>query len=169
MKSLLFRLLIWGGVLGCSQGGMTPEEKLAMLLPDALPTIPVTGQVLVDGAPVKDIWVYLVPKGTEIPKGEQPATRARTDEQGNFAMTTYMEGDGAPQGDYVVCMEWLRFRQTGGMWIGPDKLGKKYSDPKTSTWEVTVVSEDVKLPTFELSTSGVTVPAAKGGAGKPRK
>ncbi len=147
----LFRIwMMIGMIFGCGDSGMTPEERLALLVPDAKQTVPVSGQVLVDGQPVKDLWVYLIPKGTTVAKGQQPESRALTDDSGNFRISTYMDGDGAPQGDYVLCVEWLKFRQTGGQWIGPDRLGKRYSDSAKSQFSVTVTDQPVVVPVIEL-------------------
>lgn len=136
---------------------MTPEEKLLALVDSPKDRIPVTGEVFVDGQPVKDIFVYLIPAGSKIPKDEPPQHRGLTKEDGSFAISTYMENDGAPAGDYVVCLEWLRYKKTGSQWIGPDKFGKKYLDPEKSEFKVTVGGSSTKIPRLEVSTAGVTV------------
>ena len=144
-------------VVGCGPTALTPEQKLHNLLNDVQATVPVRGELVLDGQPVKDIWVYLVPKGGKISPDEPPAQRALTQEDGSFVITTYIEGDGAPTGEYVVCAEKLRYRKTGSVWMGPDQLGKKYIDPEKSQFSVTVGSEPVVIPKIELSTAGVVV------------
>lgn len=165
---ILLLMCLGLAMVGCGPTGMTPEEKLERLLDDIKTTYPVKGEVTIDGAPQKDIWVYLVPKGSKLPKGEQPAQRGLTKEDGTFAITTYIEGDGAPAGDYVICIEKLRYRQTGSSWVGPDQLGKKYSDPEKSEFTVTVGGEPVVIPKIELSTAGVVVEDAKKFSGSKR-
>jgi len=67
------------------------------------------------------------------------------DEQGNFAFTTYLAGDGAQTGKYVVTFTLLKIDQgrgTGGHgrriagpsmsrdYVGPDGLKNLYNDPE---------------------------------------
>src|SRR5262249_46370055 len=89
----LFVLLALSSLLaGC--GGETDEERLLRLVPDARATTPVSGTVVVDGAPVKDLWVTLHPKDSSFtfrPRGQ-------TDGKGRFQIMTYSAGDGAPEG-----------------------------------------------------------------------
>jgi hypothetical protein len=138
-------------IAGCSET-LSNEERLKLMVPDAKATVPVSGQVTVDGKPVKDLFVFLIPKGAKAPKGEFPASRAQCREDGSFEITTYLEGDGAPKGDYVVTFEWLKFRQTGSSWVGPDKLNGRYSDPLQSHFKVSVGDSSVTIGPFELET-----------------
>lgn len=155
---LVFSLLVLGG---CGPRAMTPQEKLDAMIDSPKTRIPVSGEVLVDGQPVKDIWVYLIPAGEPIPRDEPPHHRGLTRADGTFFISTYLENDGAPAGDYVVCLEWLRFKQTGSQWIGPDKFGKKYLDPEKSEFKVKVEGPAVKISRIEVSTAGVTVEEKK--------
>ena len=135
---------------GCNRGE-TNEERLRRLVPDALSTTEVNGRVTVDGSPVKNLWVTLHPikgDGTLLPKGQ-------TDVDGNFQITTYIAGDGAPEGDYKITIEWLTYIKRDSDWGGPDKLKNLYNDPATTAFEVTVGDEPVELPTFELKLEGV--------------
>ena len=63
----------------------------------------------------------------------------------------------AEEGDYVVCLEWLRYRQTGSLWVGPDKFGGKYKNPAKSEIKISIKDSAVKIPAIESSTSGVAV------------
>ena len=58
-----------------------------------------------------------------------PATpQAVTDTNGEFHLTSYNADDGAPDGDYVVTIEWRE--RTGLMkqdFEGPDRLGGAYA------------------------------------------
>jgi len=136
---------------GCNET-LSNEERLKLMVPDAKATVPVSGNVTVDGAPVKDLFVFLIPKGEKAPKGEFPASRAQCRDDGSFEITTYLEADGAPKGDYVVTFEWLKFRQTGSSWVGPDKLNGRYSDPLQSKFPVTVADSSVTIGPFDLET-----------------
>lgn len=56
----------------------------------------VTGKVTLNGAPVANALV------TFSPKANQPVATGRTDESGQYTLTTYAAGDGAAAGEYVA-------------------------------------------------------------------
>src|SRR5438045_2229921 len=60
--------------------------------------VKVSGVVLLDGKPFKDVTV------TFVPEGSGPPAAGVTDEDGNFELTTSTVGDGARPGDYKVVM-----------------------------------------------------------------
>ena len=136
-------------VLGCS--GESDEERLNRLVPNALDTTEVRGKVTVDGAPKKDLWVTLHPKDTSITM----RPRGQTDAKGNFRITTYTGGDGAPPGEYNITIEWLTYIKRDSDWGGPDKLKNQYNDPATTPFHVTVEDDPIDLPVFELKLEGV--------------
>src|SRR5437764_15025117 len=84
---------------------------------------PVSGKVLVNGQPAKDCQVTLVRTGG--PELATPATpNGVTDEDGEFKLTSYTVNDGAPEGDYVVTIEWRdRSGLTQSEFGGQDRLG----------------------------------------------
>ena len=145
-------------LLGCGDGRMSDQDRMKLLIPNASPTTPVRGKLLVDGKPCKDVFVYLLPKGSKMPTNEPPAHRAQVKADGSFAITTYLEGDGAPAGQYVICLEWLQHKQKGNSWVGPDKLGNRYNDPDTSAFVVTVDKQVEEFLEIEVSNVGA-VPA----------
>lgn len=61
------------------------------------PTYPVTGTVTWKGKPVEGAWVVFVPQEA----GGQAAAGI-TDAQGRYRLTTFVEGDGALEGEYRV-------------------------------------------------------------------
>lgn len=61
-----------------------------------VPVYPVSGTITMNGGPVAGASV------TFSPKSGQPAAAGRTDNSGNFTVTTYTSGDGAAEGDFVV-------------------------------------------------------------------
>jgi len=75
-------LLAWAALLlaGCGKG-----------------TFPVEGIVTLDGKPVPGATVLLMPEA-----GNGRAASAFTDEEGNFCVTTYSDGDGALPGQYSI-------------------------------------------------------------------
>lgn len=120
--------------------------------PARKPTSPVTGEVYVDGQPVTDLQVTCHDvKGLD--KANPTDSLAITDEEGSFALRTYVEGDGVPPGDYVMTFYWGINKPGRGRYEGPDKLDGRYDDPKTSQVKFTV---DIGTPTdlgrIELTT-----------------
>jgi len=146
----LFVVLALSSVfVGC--GGESDEERLLRLVPDARATTPVSGTVTVDGSPAKDLWVTLHPKDSSVTL----RPRGQTDGHGNFHITTYSAGDGAPEGDYDITIEWLTYIKRDSDWGGPHKLKNQFNDPSTTSFHVTVGEEPVELPAFELELEGV--------------
>jgi 5-hydroxyisourate hydrolase-like protein (transthyretin family) len=130
---------------GC--GGMSDQDRLKILVPNAKKTTPVKGKVLVDGKPMKNLWVTLHPEN-ETPDSLLP--KAQTDANGHFAITTYIGGDGAPAGKYKITVEWLTYRQFGAQWVGPNKLEDKFGQVSTTPFEVTVGDKPITLPDFAV-------------------
>ncbi len=64
-----------------------------------LPTVPVTGQVLVDGQPMEGVSVVFNP----VDAGGRAASGV-TDAEGKFTLTTEVNGDGALPGSYKVAV-----------------------------------------------------------------
>jgi len=127
---------------------MSDKDRLKLIIPNAVETTPVRGKILVDGAPVKDLWVTLHPVGGT---KETLRPKAQTDAKGNFAITSYIGGDGAPAGSYKVTVEWLTFQQFGSSWGGPTKLEDSFAKPETTPFSVTVEESPVDLPTYEVT------------------
>jgi hypothetical protein len=118
---------------------------------------PVSGKVLVNGQPAKDCQVTLVRTGgPDLPMPVTP--NGVTDEKGEFRLTTYAVDDGAPEGDYVVTIEW---RDRSGLaqseFGGPDRLGGEYAKTDKTKglpgFVVKVGQQAVILPPFELKQS----------------
>ncbi len=99
-RILLLTLFAWGLLLsGCKDDGTRK-------------TYPVTGTLTINGKPAEaGVLVYLHPQYPEQdrypihPKGE-------TDANGAFQITTYRTNDGAPEGDYLITID---FPQRIGM------------------------------------------------------
>jgi hypothetical protein len=112
----------------------------------------VTGELFVDGKPAVDAFIYLHPvDGSEDPKAVRPFGQA--DENGAFALSSYVTGDGAPAGEYIVTFDWPErsgmFKQN---FDGPDRLKGKYRDPKTSQFQLTIEKKENQLPRYDLTT-----------------
>lgn len=128
---------------------------------DRLATYSVSGKVLVDGKPEKGVVLQLVPIETNPLRNTRLRPGAVTDERGEFLMTTYSIGDGAPDGTYKLILFWppeqsdsvenniadMRERMAPGP---PDVFGGKYFLPEDSQIEVTVQGESIELETIQL-------------------
>ena len=112
-------------------------------------TFPITGMVMVDGQPGAILQVKCHPAddiGVATPVG------GLTDREGNFSISTYERGDGAPEGEYKVTFYWGAYQFRGG-YGGKDKLHERYLDPEESKYSVTVKKgEKSDLGTIELTT-----------------
>lgn len=152
-------VLILAPSSGCGRRE-SEQQRLERLVPNAVGTSKVTGNVTVDGEPVKDLWVTLHPKDASV----KLRPRGQTDAKGNFKISTYTGGDGAPDGEYDITIAWLTYIKRDSDWGGPDKLKNQYNDPKTTPFHVTIEGEPVELDPFELKLEGVEV---KGGSAAP--
>lgn len=72
---------------------------------------------------------------------------ATTDKDGAFELGTYDENDGAPEGEYIVTIDWRPKKKPkydlmgqGEVPIGPDRLQGAYSNRKTSKLRATVIA-----------------------------
>ena len=117
---------------------------------DRLTVVPASGKVLLqqrDGklVPMEGAHVVLVPLTRESRFTSYPAARAGTD--GSFKLGTFAADDGAPEGEYVVTVEW-KARYTpkydvmgrGEVDRGPDKLKGVFADRNTSPLRATVAA-----------------------------
>jgi hypothetical protein len=105
---------------------------------DNRPTrVPVAGQVLIDGEPLKLGKITLVPQGARPSMGT-------IDENGRFVLHCYEGDDGVIPGTHRVSIAANKgIGDTGMKWFAP----KKYADFKTSGLEVTIgeKTEDLKI------------------------
>jgi hypothetical protein len=104
---------------------------------DEKPVFKVQGIVTVDGQPVPEIQVALHPVN---PVNDNKPTfpQGFTDAEGKIRISTYAEGDGAPEGEYKVTFILQDYNIMGRTFSGPDKLKKKYADPKTTPFTLTL-------------------------------
>jgi hypothetical protein len=133
---------------GCNNGGgqRTDQVEQVAQLPNKVAVGKFAGHVTVDGqTPSQDngtLFVVLNDPAHLVAGGKASTS---CDEQGNFAFTTYLPGDGAATGKYVVTFTQLKIDQgrgTGGHgrriagpsmsrdYVGPDGLKNLYNDPE---------------------------------------
>ena len=119
--------------------------------PKRTPTFPVKGKVLVNGKPAADLFVYFHPSSKKDDQSFIPY--AQTNEEGEFQLSTFKNGDGIPTGDYLVTFEWREKSGTfKNQFQGPDRLKERFNKPESSTFKVTITSESTILEPFELKT-----------------
>jgi hypothetical protein len=121
---------------------------------NAVKVYPVRGKVLYEGAPAAGATVIFVKKGQNGVAAQQPAGLVKED--GSFEVTTFKEGDGAPEGSYSVGICWRRDRDADGNpakmsgGIYPDFLKDQYLATANPKFSAEVKPEDNELPTFDL-------------------
>lgn len=112
------------------------------------PVHPVRGQIVVDGQPAAQAQVVLHP--TEGGKDE-PHPAGQTDEQGYFQLTSYRNGDGAPEGSYFVTVTWFRVFGGGRQEVVRyNVLPPRYLSPQSSQLQVTVNKGNNELTPLQL-------------------
>ncbi len=120
-------------LMGCSKG----EQRL--------PTHQVVGKVLRKGAGLPNATVVFHAKDSA--KGFFKP-RATTNANGEFVLTTYESGDGAPAGEYEVTLEqWIFLNPEVG---ATNRLPNKLGVPSTSGLKATVAKTANSIPAFEL-------------------
>src|SRR5262245_36674275 len=105
--------------------GSSPAIALAVVLlggcgDGRAPVYPVTGQVLVKGKPADGAFLVFHPTG-EV-EANTPRPYATADAEGNFRLTTYTSGDGAPAGSFRVTVVWRPKPKSTIEAEGPDRL-----------------------------------------------
>jgi hypothetical protein len=120
-------------------------------------TYAVKGKILVDGQPAKECQVAF-----NRTSGGDPAfpvtPNAVTDDKGEFQLTSYYANDGAPEGEYVVTIEWReRSGITKAEFKGTDRLGGDYAKADKNKalkgFVVQVARQRLDLPPYELTQS----------------
>jgi hypothetical protein len=115
------------------------------------PTVyPVKGQVLLDGKPAPQATVTFHPLS-----GDRERTASgQTDEQGNFSLTSFASGDGAPEGQYAVtvtCFQAAAVKNaTEGDYTARNVVAPRYANPDSSQLKATVSKGSNELPPFQV-------------------
>jgi hypothetical protein len=132
-------LLVIGTLLaGCGRSG-----------PPRVITHQAKGRVTYAGQPAAGAFVVLHPKNQ--PESLAPTPTATVQPDGTFALTTYDAGDGVPEGDYVVTVQWRKTVKSGSDYVlGPNLLPAKYGRPETSDIVVHVAAGQSELPPIAL-------------------
>lgn len=136
-------------LLGCGDSGDV----------DRKPVSPVRGEVFADGEPAAGAMITFHPAATA--KAGSLRSQAVVDGEGKFALSTYVAGDGAPEGGYVVTVYWPdRRREKRDMdgeneELPPDRLRGQYSSPQTSPLRAAVGRGPVAFARVDLEDEAV--------------
>ncbi len=115
---------------------------------------PVSGRVLFEGQPLEGAKIVLHPIGAQS-AGAPPSPSGVTNAEGDFTLTTFQPGDGAPAGSFIATVEWTPGKPTAGASrkSNPVAAAKLYGQPESSPLLIAITPETATLPTFELSGS----------------
>jgi hypothetical protein len=113
-----------------------------------IPVYPVLGTIQFRGKPIVGAFVSLHRKSD---LNGIPGPRATVAPDGSFAVTTYDGGDGAPEGEYVLTVQWYKpVRQGNDLVGGPNILPAKYASPRTSDVRISVAAGENRLQPIQL-------------------
>ena len=118
---------------------------------------PVKGKILVNGQPASECQIYLN-RTFDDDHPFRVTPQGLTDTNGEFQITSYHPGDGSPEGEYIVTIEW---RERSGLmksdFDGPDQLNGAYAQVEKTKglpgFVVRVGQQPLELPPFELKQS----------------
>jgi hypothetical protein len=124
--------------VGC--GGKAEAERV--------PVYPVEGAITFRGQPMPGAFIVLHPM---TPNEKAPAPRAEVTKEGALRVSTYNAGDGAPEGEYVLTIQWNKLVKNGNDVVaGPNVIPPKYSKPETSGIVVQVAAAPNTLQPIKL-------------------
>ena len=120
--------------------------SLILIVPACGPSkktvFPVKGKVVDGGGkPLTGATVLFHPVVAD-PKDANLPT-AHVDESGSYSLTTYVQGDGAPPGEYAVTILWVPQKKNPLDTQAPDKLKGRYANPSKSKIRFTVEKKDL--------------------------
>lgn len=125
--------------------------------PNAKTTVPLSGDVFVDGEFGWGVRVTLNPVGGIDPANPTMSV-GEADNTGHFEIGTYGINDGAPPGEYIVTLQQFdrsQIRIGGGK--PPDLFKGKYADPRSSEFTVSVPEsapeEGIYIGPYELESA----------------
>jgi hypothetical protein len=113
-----------------------------------VPVYPVVGAIKYQGQPIAGAFVSLHPKS---PTEGVPNPRASVEKDGSFTLSTFNGNDGAPEGEYIVTVQWYRpVRQGNDLVGGPNVLPVKYASARTSDVKIRVAAGENRLQPIQL-------------------
>jgi hypothetical protein len=115
------------------------------------PVYPVHGEVRVNGRAPVHAQIGFFPVNDGGPDAVHPI--GRVDDQGRFTLTSYTNGDGAPEGEYRVTVAW--FLASGRLNDDAPPLNylpASYARPDSTPLHAVVSKGGVQLQPFDLKT-----------------
>lgn len=116
------------------------------------PVYQLLGKILVDGQPKDQVQIVLHDvAGVDKSSPTYPQGFSQAD--GSIRLSTYADGDGAPEGEYKVTFKLQEYNLLSRSFSGPDMLKDKYADPKKTPFTVKIGSgQPNDMGTVELTT-----------------
>lgn len=107
---------------------------------------PARGTVTFKGKPIPNAELSFHPEDDLVAEMVRPW--AKTDETGEFVVSTFNKGDGAPPGRYKVTAvhHEIVISKAGGMGVKPNNLPKKYASRETTDLVVEIAAGESTLP-----------------------
>lgn len=127
-------------LLGVGCGNDTPPSA-------DRPLHPVSGRVIMNGRPVAGVVVRLHPLN-QVFDPDVPHPTGTTDAEGVFQLGLDDGREGAPQGQYLVTLEWPAGDGRS------DRLGGVFAEPDGSGLTAVIDSSTTELPPIEIETGG---------------
>lgn len=120
---------------------------------DRVDVYPVKGKVLVKGKPVEGVTIAFYAEVPAADGKKNPLPAGTSDANGEYYLTSYDPGDGAPAGSYKVVASWNEKRPanfTGGVFEPKDRLQGRFANPEKSTLKSQVPEGGGEIPAFDL-------------------
>ena len=116
--------------------------------PERVAVHPAKGLITFKGQAIPGALVGLHPKN----KIENvPTPRANVGRDGTFTVSTFDGGDGAPEGEYVLTVQWYKPVKNGADVVaGPNVIPRKYSSPATSDRIIKIAAGENSLEPIKL-------------------
>lgn len=137
-SAALLGLLLMSALVGCFKG-KSPWEV----------THPATGVVTFKGRPVVDAELTFFPEDQSYPDSVRP--KAKSTEGGKFEVWTYVQGDGAPVGNYKVTVIHNEVSVSKNTIVAkPNDLPEKLSKRQTTDIQVKIVAGKNEIPSIDI-------------------
>ncbi|MDX1928353.1 MAG: hypothetical protein SFV81_17630 [Pirellulaceae bacterium] len=135
---LIGGLLLLTGLVGCGKG-KDPWEV----------THPATGVVNFKGRPIVDAELTFFPEDKSAPDSVRP--KAKSTAGGKFEVWTYVQGDGAPAGNYKVTVVHNEVAVSKDTIVAkPNDLPEKFSKRDTTDIQVQIVAGKNEIPSIDI-------------------
>lgn len=119
---------------------------------DRVDVRPVTGKVLVKGKPAEGVTMAFYAEAPGPDGKKMPVPLGTSDANGEYRLTSYDPGDGAPAGSYKVAATWSEKPPANftGVFEPKDRLQGRFANPEKSTLKAQVPEGGGEIPAFDL-------------------